>query len=456
MLRIHGSWDLRRIVVLNPKGGAGKTTLAFNIAGYLASTGRKVALIDMDRQSSSSHWLGRRPAEFPPVYGVPASSAEPGAHGNHGITLPLDIDFAVVDAPAGVSRDELAEFTAGSHAIIVPVMPSELDIHAASRLIADLLLVARVNRANRRLGVVANRVKERTIAYKQLMKFLDRLSIPVIGVIRDSQNYVSAAREGLCIHELLPSKAGKDRKQWESVTEWLEHRLATPLTERDLRRPKPMDQADEPSNRPSWKLATAAVLALIVASALLWNFARTRDTGMPAGPVAMIDQAVDDDAGDATLAPASDGDAADSEKPPESTTAETESREVVAIEQAVHDDAGDAPLAPASDGVATDSEKPSKLADAEVESREPEPLPTSDALRQKWRLSGVAQSGGAHVVLLIDPSDSSTRTVTAGIDLDGWRLKDAGRDFAILAKNGEEVRLQLSKQDAESRLTVSP
>jgi hypothetical protein len=83
-------------------------------------------------------------------------------------------------------------------------------------------------------------------------------------------------------------------------------------------------------------------------------------------------------------------------------------------------------------------------------------LPTSDALRQKWRLSGVAQSGGAHVVLLIDPSDSSTRTVTAGIDLDGWRLKDAGRDFAILAKNGEEVRLQLSKQDAESRLTVSP
>jgi len=402
MLRIHGTSGLRRIVVLNPKGGAGKTTLAFNLAGYLAATGRKVALIDMDQQGSSSHWLSRRPTEFPPIHGVSASSAKPGAHTNLSITLPPDIDFAVVDAPAGVSRDELADFTVGSHAIIVPIMPSELDIHAASRLIADLLLAARVSRENRRLGVIANRVKERTIAYKQLTKFLDRLSIPVIGVIRDSQNYVRAAREGLCIHELLPSKAGKDLKSWESVTQWLEQRLETPLNERDLLRPKSRAQADEPTRRLRWKPATAAALALIAASALLWNIARTPDTGVPVAPVAAIDQAA-------------------------------------------HDDAGDARLLPASDGVATVAEKLPEPAVAEAESEGAEPLRTPDTLRQKWQLSGVVQSGEAHVVLLTDPSDSSTRTVTAEIDVDGWLVKDAGRDYAVLVKNGEEVRLQLSK-----------
>lgn len=413
MLSIHGSSDLRRIVVLNPKGGAGKTTLAFNFAGYLAATGRKVALIDMDQQGSSSHWLGRRPAELPPIHGVSASSAKPGTHTNLSITLPPDIDFAVVDAPAALSRDELVDFTVGSHAIIVPVMPSELDIHAASRLIADLLLVARVSRERQRLGVIANRVKERTIAYKQLMKFLDRLSIPVIGVIRDSQNYVSSAREGLCIHELPPSKGAKDLKRWESVIQWLEQRLETPLDERDLLPPKSRAQADEPTRRLSWKPATVAALALIAASALLWNIARTSDNSVPVAPVA-------------------------------------------AIEQAGHDDAGDAQLLPASDGVATVAEKPPEPAAAEVESEEPDPLRTPDTLRRKWQLSGVVQSGGAHVVLLTDPSDSSTRTVTAEIDVDGWLVKDAGRDFAVLAKNGEEVRLQLSKRDVDSQSTVSP
>jgi chromosome partitioning protein len=481
MLGIDGSLGLRRIVVINPKGGAGKTTLAFNLAGYLAATKRKVALVDMDQQGSSSHWLGRRPAEFPPIHGVSASSVKPSTYSNLGITLPPDIDFVVVDAPAGVSRNELANFTVGSHAIIVPVMPSELDIHAASRLIADLLRVARVSRENGRLGVIANRVKERTIAYRQLMKFLERVSIPVIGVIRDSQNYVSAAREGLCIHELPASKAAKDLKRWEPVIQWLDQRLETPLNERDLLRAKSTAQADEPTRRPSWKLATAAALLLIAASVLLWNIARTPDTDVPVSPVAAIPEAEapHDDAGDARLLPASDAVAAVSEKPSEPEVAEAEFEEpeslptpdtphqksqpsgvvqsgpdAVAIDQAVHEDVGDARLPPASDGVTIVAEKPPEPAVAEPLSEEQEHMP--DTPRQKWQLRGVAKSGEAHVVLLTDISNSSTRTVTEGIHVDGWLVKEAGRDFVVLAKNGEEVRLRLIRQGAESQMAVSP
>ena len=204
---------------------------------------------------------------------------------------------------------------------------------------------------------------------------------------------------------------------------------------------------------------------------MLWNIARTPDTGVPVAPVAAIDQAAHDDAADARLLPASDGVATVAEKLPEPAVAEAESEgaeplrapdtlrqkgqlsgvvesgqaNVAAIDQAAHDDAGDARLLPASDEVATVAEKLPEPAVAEAESEGAEPLRTPDTLRQKWQLSGVVQSGGAHIVLLTDPSDSSTRRVTAEIDVDGWLVKDAGRDYAVLAKNGEEVRLQLSK-----------
>jgi chromosome partitioning protein len=197
MLSIQGSAELCRIVVLNPKGGSGKTTLASALAGYFASRGRKVAIIDMDKQGSSTHWLATRPAEFRVIHGVFSTPDSPGIPADYHVNLPPEIELAIVDTPAGIPSEDLSKYTVGSHAIIVPVMPSEFDIHAASRLIADRLLVVRVSRENRRLGVVANRVKERTIAFKQLMKFLKRLSIPVIGIIRDSQNYVGAAREGI-------------------------------------------------------------------------------------------------------------------------------------------------------------------------------------------------------------------------------------------------------------------
>lgn len=151
--------------------------------------------------------------------------------------IPRHIRYLVIDTPAALQAPDLVEFTRGAHAILVPVLPSDIDIHAATRLVSDLLIVAKVSRRMGRLGVVANRVRENTVGYRKLMRFLDRLSIAVIGELRDSQNYVHAADQGLSIHEMRPSRVRKDLESWGPIVQWLDTRLETDLTPRDLFKP---------------------------------------------------------------------------------------------------------------------------------------------------------------------------------------------------------------------------
>jgi chromosome partitioning protein len=233
-LNVPGHRDLKKILVLNPKGGSGKTTLAINLAGYLAATGRAPALMDFDPQASSTRWLARRPKGAAPIYGIAAWERPTGVTRSFQLRVPPDIRHLVVDTPAAMLTPQIRDFTPGAHAILVPVLPSAIDIHAASRLIADLLLVAKVSRRMGRLGVVANRVRENTLGFKKLMSFLDRLQIPIIGALRDSQNYVHAADEGISIHEMHSSRSRKDLVSWLPLTSWLEQRLNTPLTGRDI------------------------------------------------------------------------------------------------------------------------------------------------------------------------------------------------------------------------------
>jgi len=237
MLNFPSHPDLKRIVVLNPKGGSGKSTLATNLAGFLSVNGFPAALMDFDPQGSSIRWLQNRPEERPVVHGVAAFEKDPTATRSFRMQIPRDIRHLVVDTPAAVASHDLIEFTRGAHAIIVPVLPSDIDIHAASRLIADMLLVAKVSRRMGRLGVVANRVRDNTLGYRKLKIFLERLSIEVVGELRDSQSYVRAADQGLSIHEMQPSRVTKDLDSWKSITRWLEERLGSELTPRDLFRP---------------------------------------------------------------------------------------------------------------------------------------------------------------------------------------------------------------------------
>jgi chromosome partitioning protein len=212
---------MQRILVLNPKGGSGKTTVATNLAGYFASQGDHPLLSDNDPQSSSMRWLKKRTAEQPVIHGIA------GFERNSRVTrawlqrIPPDAGHVIVDTPAAVPPQDLAEITKNADAIIVPVLPSDIDIHACSKCIADLLLIAKIRRNENRIGVVANRVKRNTLVYQSLMRFLTTLRIPVVATLRDSQNYLRAAELSVSIHEMKRYAVAQDLEDWVPMLAWL-------------------------------------------------------------------------------------------------------------------------------------------------------------------------------------------------------------------------------------------
>jgi chromosome partitioning protein len=212
---------MQRILVLNPKGGSGKTTIATNLASYFAISGDRPLLQDNDPQASSSRWLKKRKPDQPFIHGVAAFERNSGMTRAWQMRIPPDAGHVIVDTPAAVPAQEMPDMTKNADAIIVPVLPSDIDIHACSKCIADLLLIAKVRRDEYRIGVVANRVKRNTLIYQSLMRFLETLRIPVIATLRDSQNYVRAAELGLGIHEMKRYVVEQDLEDWQPLLAWL-------------------------------------------------------------------------------------------------------------------------------------------------------------------------------------------------------------------------------------------
>ncbi len=213
---------MQRILVLNPKGGSGKTTLATNLAGYFASLGDRPLLSDNDPQGSSTRWLKKRKQEQAFIHGIAAFERNSRMTRAWQMRIPPDAGHVIVDTPAAVLAQEMPEMTRGADAIIIPVLASDIDIHAFSKCIADLLLIAKVRRDENRIGVVANRVKRNTLVYQSLMRFLDTLRIPVIATLRDSQNYVRAAEQGVGLHEMKRSQVEQDLEDWQPMLGWLQ------------------------------------------------------------------------------------------------------------------------------------------------------------------------------------------------------------------------------------------
>jgi chromosome partitioning protein len=214
-----------RIVVLNPKGGSGKTTIATNLAAFYAAGGHTTALIDHDPQGSSSRWLRRRPAEAPPVHGIAAFEKPTRVTRSFLLRLPPNASRVVVDTPAALAAQQMPELVQEADAVLVPVLPSDIDIHAASRCIADLLLVARIRRREHRIGVVVNRARRNTLALSNLLRFLSTLEIPVIATLRDSQNYLRSAELGLGLHEMRGHLLYEDLDTWSPLVAWLDARF---------------------------------------------------------------------------------------------------------------------------------------------------------------------------------------------------------------------------------------
>lgn len=214
--------DLNKVVILNPKGGCGKTTLATNLASYYAGCGPVPAVMDCDPQGSTMSWLEKRPGNKAPIHGIAAYKNSMQATRSWQLRVPNETTRLIVDSPASLTNDDLREVTRDATSILVPVLPSSIDIHAASRCIADLLLVAKIDRRDRKLAVVANRTRKNTKSYEKLMRFLDTLGIPIIAVLRDSQNFVHAAEAGIGICELPPHKVKKDIEQIRILIQWLD------------------------------------------------------------------------------------------------------------------------------------------------------------------------------------------------------------------------------------------
>lgn len=226
---------MQRIVVLNPKGGSGKTTIAVNLASYYAQRGETPALVDYDPQGSSTRWVRRRAPNLPPIHLIAAFERDLRTTRAFQMRIPEDAAHVIADTPAAIDADDMTRLVSAADKILVPVMPSEIDSHACSRCIATLLLVAKVKRDENRLGIVCNRIKRNTSGYQSLIRFLATLDIPIIATIRDSQNYTRSAEMSLGLHEMKQHQVSDDLPAWEQLTAWLD----TPVAHRSAPGPLP-------------------------------------------------------------------------------------------------------------------------------------------------------------------------------------------------------------------------
>ena len=213
---------LHKIVVLNPKGGCGKTTLATNLASYYALHGPPPTLVDCDSQGFSLRWLDQRPDDRPEIHGISAYEHIVRPAESLQSRISSDTSTVIFDLPGSVGYDKIHSLTYDANSILIPILPSAIDVYSASRFIAELLLVTQLDRRNRQLAVIANRTRHRTKSFQMLTRFLTSLQIPLIAVLRDSQNYVHAASQGIGIFEMPAYKAGKDVAQLKMIISWLD------------------------------------------------------------------------------------------------------------------------------------------------------------------------------------------------------------------------------------------
>jgi chromosome partitioning protein len=202
---------VKAILIANPKGGSGKTTLSTNIAGYLALRGHRVAILDLDRQKSATQWLANRPSS---LFGIDLMQSESGKG--------APADWLVIDSPAGLHGKNLEHALKLVHKVIVPIAPSAFDIQASRDFLEVLHHEKTVRKGNIFVGVVGMRMDPRTRAALTLEQFLKGLDLPILAYLREAQIYVNAAFEGKTLFDLPPSLAERELVQWAYLLDWLE------------------------------------------------------------------------------------------------------------------------------------------------------------------------------------------------------------------------------------------
>ena len=205
---------MRSILVANPKGGSGKTTVAVNLASGLAGRGEDVYLWDLDRQQSSQTWLGIRPAHVPVVHGL--AIREPNDRPDFG-----KASWLIIDSPAGFHGKNLSHAVRLAAKIVVPIQPSVFDMAATSAFLQVLRDEKAVRKSRAFVGIVGVRVDPRTKAAATLEAFLEQFDLPILGFLRDSQIYPNAAFNGLSVFDLPRYLTERDLEQWAPVLDWV-------------------------------------------------------------------------------------------------------------------------------------------------------------------------------------------------------------------------------------------
>lgn len=203
---------MRAILIANPKGGSGKTTLSTNIAGYLAARGQHVVMLDLDRQKSAGQWLASRPSSLPKIDVLRAQGGKSVA-----------ADWLVIDSPAGLHGKNLDHALKLVHKVIVPIAPSLFDIQASREFLEILSHEKAVRKGKIFVGVVGMRMAPRTRAAITLEQFIAGLDLPVLAYLRETQAYVNAAFEGKTLFDLPRYLAERELEQWAYMLSWLEH-----------------------------------------------------------------------------------------------------------------------------------------------------------------------------------------------------------------------------------------
>ncbi len=204
---------MQKIMILNPKGGCGKSTLSTNLAGYYANFGMKVGLVDFDPQKTSLNWLRKRTFDLKPIKAINATTGK--------MLLTDDLEQVIVDTPASIDRELMLNIINDCDTIIIPVLPSPIDIQAASFFIYQLLLKHRITSDDKNICLIANRSNLRSIAYNDLIKFISTIKLPLLTTLHNSSNYLKCAAKGASIFDYNTKTSLKNIEDWFPLIHWL-------------------------------------------------------------------------------------------------------------------------------------------------------------------------------------------------------------------------------------------
>ena len=217
---------MRTIVVLNPKGGCGKSTIATNIAAYFSIKGKRVTLADCDPQGSSDDWLSARPDKYSAINGIVVEYDR--------LKIPRNTEILIIDTPAAMEDKRLKKYLRKAQSLVMPIIASPIDIRAAERFLNELFSLRGSINNKIKIATIANRVREDTLIAAKLENYLNNIrlpngkKLPFMTMLRASQNYINASEQGLSIFELAPSKTYYDREQWAPLLRWLNSKRSIP------------------------------------------------------------------------------------------------------------------------------------------------------------------------------------------------------------------------------------